>query len=862
MQFKRNKLNEAVVAAIATMGAGSVVAEDARQIEEQVVTATKREVPLQDVPVAVQAITESAMKDLGITNFEDYLVQLPGVTAGGSGPGQNTIYIRGLASTTPNLTTAGVAGIAPNVAFYLDEQPLSQAGRNLDVYAADINRIEVLSGPQGTLYGSSSQSGNVRMITNRADLSDTYGSVDLGTGFSPDGEPSTNIEAVYNLPLSDRLAVRGVAYFDRQGGFIDQVAGTRDVSESARFRSAGDVRDNGVAVSSSRGGFQAGADLSGVTLLEANALVEEDANDTTYSGGRVSALFEVNDTWSVSGSYMRQQIESEGVFFGDPSLDDYEIQRFSDDNLEDEFDNVSWTVEGRISALDVLYTGAFTDRTTDQVVDYTDYLFVGQYIPYYICEGSVSYPGSADPSGVCQAPNMYVNSSSGLEVWSHEFRVATPAENAVSFTGGVFFGGSELTELNDFTYPGAAADGLAFGAWATNYPQTTGYYSDPGPFPAGVIFRNDVRRTDDQQGFFGEATWNMSDAFALTVGMRWYDIEVDLEGSANGSFCNSGAAADKNAYGTNISDLYDGDGQFTYILSCNTDNHVTYTAATVDADTPAAVVGALQAPDVAKAEGNIGKVTLAYAPNDDAMLYVTWSEGFRAGLLNRPGGAAGPNGYTVPFALRPDTVTNSELGWKLNLLDNTMRFNGNVFSVQIQDLQTTIFDPSITNLFFSDNAANAEILGIEGDVVWNMTERLTLAGAFSALDTQITKVLTPTKDLKKGDNLAFAPSFQGNLRARYQWSNSNGSEMHVMPYISYSASSSSDVITINRAELESWTLAGLTAGMARNNWSAEVYVDNVFNEKAQLSSSFVYDRNRVSYARPMTVGVRLSLDLN
>ena len=230
MQFKRNKLNEAVVAAIATMGAGSVVAEDARQIEEQVVTATKREVPLQDVPVAVQAITESAMKDLGITNFEDYLVQLPGVTAGGSGPGQNTIYIRGLASTTPNLTTAGVAGIAPNVAFYLDEQPLSQAGRNLDVYAADINRIEVLSGPQGTLYGSSSQSGNVRMITNKADLSDTYGSVDLGTGFSPDGEPSTNIEAVYNLPLSDRLAVRGVAYFDRQGGFIDQVAGTRAVS--------------------------------------------------------------------------------------------------------------------------------------------------------------------------------------------------------------------------------------------------------------------------------------------------------------------------------------------------------------------------------------------------------------------------------------------------------------------------------------------------------------------------------------------------------------------------------------------------------------------------------------------------------
>ena len=861
MQFKRNKLNEAVVAAIATMGAGSVVAEDARPIEEVVVTATKRAVPLQDVPVAVQAITESTMKDLGIVNFEDYLVQLPGVTAGGSGPGQNTIYIRGLASTTPNLTTAGVAGLAPNVAFYLDEQPLSQAGRNLDVYAADISRIEVLSGPQGTLYGASSQAGNVRLITNKADLSDSYGSVDLGTSFSPDGEASTNVEAVYNLPLSDRLAVRGVAYFDRQGGFIDQVAGTRNVSESARFRSGSVVRANGEVVGA-RAGFQAGADLSDVTMLDANALVEEDANDTTYSGARVSALYEINDTWRVSGSYMRQQIESEGVFFGDPDLDDYEIQRFSDDNIEDEFDNVNWTIEGRLSALDVLYTGAFTDRSTDQVIDYTDYLFVGQYLPYYICEGSVSYPGAADPSGVCQAPNMYVNSATGLEVWSHEFRVSTPAENAVSFTGGVFISSSEMTELNDFTYPGSAADGVSFGAWATNYPQTTGYYSDPGPFPTGVIFRNDVRRTDDQQGFFGEATWNISESFALTVGMRWYDIEVDLEGSANGSFCNSGASADKNAYGTNISDLYDGNGQFTYINSCNTDNHITYTAATVDASTPSAVVGALQAPESAKADGNIGKVSLAYTPTDNALLYLTWSEGFRPGLLNRPGGASGPNGYTVPFALRTDTVTNVELGWKLDLIDNTMRFNGSLFSVEIQDLQTTIFDTSIVNLFFSDNAANAEILGIEGDVVWNLSDRLTLAGAFSALDTQILKVLTPTKDVRKGDNLAFAPSFQGNLRARYQWSSNSGSEMHVMPYVSYSSSSASDIITINSAELESWTLAGITAGMARNNWSAEVYVDNLLNEKAQLSSSFVYDRHRVSYARPMTVGVRLSLDLN
>ena len=142
------------------MTAGAAAA-DQGVIEEVVVTATKRAESTQDIPVAVEALTSDSLEDFGITNFEDYLIQLPGVTAGGSGPGQNTIYIRGIASTTPNLTTAGVAGIAPNVALYLDEQPLAQPGRNLDVYAADLSRVEVLKGPQGTLFGASSQAGTL-----------------------------------------------------------------------------------------------------------------------------------------------------------------------------------------------------------------------------------------------------------------------------------------------------------------------------------------------------------------------------------------------------------------------------------------------------------------------------------------------------------------------------------------------------------------------------------------------------------------------------------------------------------------------------------------------------------------------------
>ena len=180
-------------------------------VEEIVVTARKKAEGLQDVPVAVSAITEQSLEEKGVNVFEDYLLQLPGVTAGGSGPGNNTIYIRGLASTTPAMTTAGVAGLAPNVSFYLDEQPLAQPGRNLDVYAADISRIEVLSGPQGTLFGASSQSGVVRMITNKPVMGETLSSLEVESRLTAGGDQGGKFEYMSNVPLGDRSALRFVA---------------------------------------------------------------------------------------------------------------------------------------------------------------------------------------------------------------------------------------------------------------------------------------------------------------------------------------------------------------------------------------------------------------------------------------------------------------------------------------------------------------------------------------------------------------------------------------------------------------------------------------------------------------------------
>tara|TARA_R110001606_G_scaffold110684_1_gene236863 strand:+ start:2364 stop:4946 length:2583 start_codon:yes stop_codon:yes gene_type:complete len=845
-------LSSALLASVATGIA-------AAQVETITVTATKREASTQSIPIAVNAMGESTLEELRVNVFTDYLQQLPGVTAGGSGPGQNTIYIRGLASTTPNLTTAGVAGLAPNVAFYLDEQPLGQPGRNLDVYAADINRVEVLPGPQGTLYGASSQAGTVRMITNAPVIGEFEASASFGTSFTENGDMSSNVEAVINLPVSENFALRGVVYYDSQGGYIDNVAGTRSARESARFRTAGTVRSNGVPVSANRAGFQAGADLTGVTFIDADnaALVEEDFNDTTYQGFRISGLWDISSDFSLRVTHTRQDLDSDGVFFADPTLGDLEIQRYEQDEMEDAFHNTSWTLEGRLGMLDAVYTGAYTDRETNQRVDYSDYLFVGQYLPYYICDGSVSYPGGA-PSGTCQAPNLFVDSTTDTTVFTQELRFNTPEDRRFRATFGGFYSELELAERNDFTYPGSV-NAVLFGqtGFSPNYPFTTGYTSDPGPFPAGVIFRNDVLRTDVQSGVFGEASFDLNDQFSITIGTRYYDIKVDLEGSANASFCN-GFQPDANAYGTDISDLYNGDGAVTFRGSCNTADHITYTDPNT-AGIPASAAAALAAPDAARTDGFIFKATGQWTPRDGMLFYATYSEGFRPGLLNRPGGAAGPGGYTVPFALESDEVTNYELGWKLDLADNQLRFNGNVFFVDIENLQTTIFDPSIVNLFFSDNAANAEIRGFEGDVTWAPMDMpgLTVTGAFSMLDTEITEVLTPTDDVLVGSELAFAPGFQGNIRARYEWELDNGLTAHVMPQLIYSGDSVSDVIEINKIDLDAYTMASFSTGLTSDGWSIEAFVNNLTDERAQLSNNFVYDRERVTIARPRTWGMRV-----
>src|SRR5436309_7297403 len=223
-------LGSHAAAAFAAAPAGPAASEpsaSAGGIEEVVVTAQRRAENAQDVPIAIQAFTGDTLQQLNVTNFDDLLKYLPNVVAPSAGPGQDQIFMRGLSAGNVATQSGGSINGFPNVAIYLDEQSGQLPGRNLDVYTAALERVEGLEGPQGTLFGAGAQAGVIRYITNKPKLSVTEGSVSGSYGVTAGGDPNTDVTAVLNLPLiADKLAVRGVVYDDRRGGYINNVAGT------------------------------------------------------------------------------------------------------------------------------------------------------------------------------------------------------------------------------------------------------------------------------------------------------------------------------------------------------------------------------------------------------------------------------------------------------------------------------------------------------------------------------------------------------------------------------------------------------------------------------------------------------------
>ncbi|HUG98961.1 MAG TPA: TonB-dependent receptor [Gammaproteobacteria bacterium] len=805
-------------------------------MDEIIVTATKRPATAQDIPVAVLAIDGDAIKDLNIGNFDDYVRNLPVVTSGGRGPGQSTVYIRGMAVEPITVLLSGAQGTVPNVALYLDEQPVTAPGRNLDVYAADLERIEVLPGPQGTLFGASSQAGTVRLITNKPSFDGVSTSVSSSIADTHMGGFSTGLEAVINVPVNDSLAVRGAFYNIRRGGYIDNVQGTFTTDPAVNPDS--------------------NATPDAVSYDTANniALVEKDFNTSFYQGFRLSGLYLINNDWDVTLQYTRQELGADGVFDYDPEVGDLEVNRFFPDELRDEFGQLTWTLKGRLGALDMIYTGGYLDREIQQSVDYTGYNNSGAFISYYTCTYDnpayiVNYgidPQYITPGGrECLTPVKGTQIDQEQERFTHELRFSTPEDRRVRMTAGIFHDDFEIRTQDDFLY--LAVQDLGF---APNTPIPGAAANNPDTRSPGVAFFNDVIRTEQQIAVFGEVSFDVvPDLFDVTVGLRYYDLEQEFRGQssfASGIFAGSvdqGAGRNYDNAGSENAPGFDPDAAPA--------------PGNVDPDVPGHSTKPL------KLSGVIPKFTMTLTPTLDSLYYFTYSEGFRPGGFNRGGGvySLDLDFPTVPTTYDTDDVKNYELGWKTRWLDGRLRFNGSAYYIEWTDMQVSRFDPeNVSILTFIENAADSEILGVEGDLAWAATDNLTLYGSFSWNDTELTEVSAQIVELPEpGARLPLTPEFQAVGRARYDWI-LDDYDLFVQGAVQYASSSFSSLIVQEREKQSGYTTADVSAGIARDIWSASLFVENITDKRAEVFINSQDNIRRIATNRPRTVGMRVTVN--
>ena len=224
--FSRTPIATGIVLALASPAL--MAQEGALAIEEVVVTARKRSENLQDVPISIQALGSQSIKELNLTNFKDYTQMLPSVAMTptlAAGSSFNLVYMRGIATSGDGQATTSL----PSVGMYLDELSMTTIQGNIDVHMYDVARVEALAGPQGTMYGASSQAGTIRVITNKPDPSGFSSNVSLGVNSVDQGGTGTTVEGYVNAPIGDNAAIRLVGWSRNDAGWIDNVEGSRDV---------------------------------------------------------------------------------------------------------------------------------------------------------------------------------------------------------------------------------------------------------------------------------------------------------------------------------------------------------------------------------------------------------------------------------------------------------------------------------------------------------------------------------------------------------------------------------------------------------------------------------------------------------
>jgi outer membrane receptor protein involved in Fe transport len=831
--FSRKSLSAAISAICAGVPLAQVQAQDAAEetkaLEEVIVTATKRgALSLQDIPVSITALTSETIRTQGFKQLDDYFGQIPSLTFGRVEPGGTNVIMRGCA-------ISGFAfGDNPTTGVYLDDQPITAAGFNPDPRLVDIERVEALAGPQGTTYGDASQCGTLRISTVKPVVGENSAWVDLTGTSVEEGELGYDVSAMLNMGLGENAAFRLVGFSAYDAGYIDNVLSP-----------------------SPRGTFD-------------NASVaDKDVNGVDVYGARAALRWQPGEAWTIDLQGIYQKTEQSGFgdadlnerYWADRGLGEWEQIRFNPETFEDEWDQLALTVEGDLGWGVLTATGSYFDRKSLETTDGTTYLQGFQeyndYVRAYYNPYATVYDWGGDP-------NAWIYDRSSSERTTFEVRMATTDELSSRWNAlvGVFYNKNESPKSPfKSTVKGqgdncseyyAAAPGCsgAFTYLSYLHYYYFGTFSKPSDNWWTGIYESELTSS----AIFGEAQFNITDTFFITVGGRWYDIDTERTLVQN-ALLDPLENLTPNCGTEETRRLWQEDGipQEGYDL-CFTD---------IRAES--------------SESGFVPKLNATWFWSEDKMLYATYSEGFRRG-----GGNGGRRGSIFaadgPYgSYESDTLENYEIGSKNTLLDGRLTLNATYYHMIWSEIQIQTEDPQPA--FFATGILNfpeATIDGVEADFSWAATNNITLNGVLGYNDAALSETATlwPGTDAERtapdGTRLPLMPKWKYGLTGRFDFDatlwNANPYFLTTWTYNGDSLNSLAGIQgSINQAGVRvtpSYNIVDFRFGLDGDGWSATLFVDNLFNEYASLFFSERYTQTRATVLPPRTFGISFRKDFN
>jgi len=797
-------------------------------LQTVVVTAEKIQENLQNVPISVEVFDNKKLTQLSIVNLDDYVEFAPAISyvrsqgEGGTGePGSSLIYIRGVVSGGDG----NHSGSEPSVGVYLDEQPVTTITGALPLVIYDVNRVEVLEGPQGTLYGASSEAGTVRMITNKPDPTKFAAGYNIQGNKIEDGGLGDLVEGFVNLPLTDKAAIRLVGWQEHDAGFISNVAGSDAngcITNGVRTFPTWALSASGVGPGGDAMACAPSAPIGAGAITNA-PWRKNNYNTADTRGGRAELRFDLGDHWTVTPTVQGQSISTNGAFGYDPVVGDLQLVHFGPENSTDRWSQTALTIEGKVSNFDIVYAGGYVKRTQHSIADYSDY---GEFYDKNTSYG-VYYAGN---NGQPIMPQQFVIGGGDFEMWSQEFRVSTPVDLPVHGTAGVFLERQMHNIWQLYTMPGYGFTSVYGG----NPNGLATADSIPG-FP-NAIWLTDEQRVDRDRAAFAQATWDITGQLSLTGGIRVYKYDNSLLGF----------------YGFDYPDY-----SSTGVPSCFESAVVKYSPCTdLDART--------------SATGNVPRLNLTYKITPEMMVYATYSKGFRPGGVNRVADQSGNNG---PYAA--DFLKNYEVGWKTQWLGNTLRWNGAFFWEDWDNFQFSFLGENSVTII--KNGGNARIKGVETSVDWLPMSNLLLSTNFTLLNPVLTQnyygclpgTVDCTETAPAGSNLPVTPKFKGNVIVRYSLSLGGNWKPYAQLSGMYQTQTAPVLLTSQDqvlGNMPAYALMNLKLGAdSANGLHMDLFINNLANRRAQLSrftesnpstDSEVY----IVPAQPRTFGIEFGQD--